>query len=174
MCASHSYKEHPDITGTFDQRQAACLKKYPEGPGLAVVLSSDDMKRAREACSGQCLLGVRWVGDKWKWVDGRGLGRYGRLRGAYNNWEDATEDEMEQPVRSLIKDGNTYRRKETPDYTTAGFGEWGDNKMIWRNLGDLSSPYGTTLCARCESAEALGPTACTRIVYAIAACNHLL
>ena len=43
------YVLRPDITGSFDQRQDSCKHNYPDGPGLAVIHSDEDMERARKA-----------------------------------------------------------------------------------------------------------------------------
>ena len=43
------------------------------------------MKRAKKACAGICVLGVRWHENEWKWVDGQTLGWNGKA-GGYQRW----------------------------------------------------------------------------------------
>jgi len=132
-CKSLTYVERKDFGGTFDQRQAKCLKSYPGGPGLAVVHSAADMTRARKACTGNCLLGVRWHQNEWKWVDGKTLGWNGKA-GGYQRWGGS------QPQK---------HSKNNHGETTAGFGPWGKDRMEWHDAGNVKSPFGTTLCSRC-------------------------
>ena len=120
------YLLRPDITGSFDQRQAACKADYPGGPGLAVIHSDGDMELANTACTaGMCLLGVRWADDEWKWVDGQTLGWDGRS-GGYHQWGPG------QPEKTSQNDH---------EETTAALWGW-----EWHDAGSLDSPSGTTLC----------------------------
>ena len=118
------YVLRPDITGSFDLRQAACKADYPGGPGLAVIHSDGDMEQANTACTADmCLLGVRWADNQWKWVDGQTLGWDGRS-GGYHKWGAGQPEKTSQ--------------NDHPE-TTAGFGMWG---LEWHDTGRL----GTTLC----------------------------
>ena len=78
--------------------------RYPGGPGLAVVHSDADMKRARKACKSICVLGVRWHKNEWKWVDGQTLGWNGKA-GGYQRWggEDINKKTKEQRALTLTR-----------------------------------------------------------------------
>lgn len=120
----------PDITGSFDDRQGRCLHDYPDGLGLAVIHSEADMQDAHSACTtGPCMLGLRWAGDQWKWVDGQSLGGDGRS-GGYHRWADqepekTSENNHPETTVVLLFDGV----------------EW-----LWHDSGSLDDPDGTTLC----------------------------
>ena len=89
------------------------------GHGLAVILSEADMFRAQEVCSGTCLLGLRWDGTEWRWVDGTSLGPIGHDDKQYINWGGGQPDKTSQ--------------NQHHEYAAA-FGEWGDG---WHDVGDL-------------------------------------
>eukprot|EP01051_Picozoa_sp_SAG22_P015003 SAG22_NODE_1904_length_3336_cov_1.495521_1_plen_621_part_00 len=151
-----------DITGSFDERQAACKRLYPLGPGLAVVHSDAQMTLAKQACrvprtnakgalkpgvpaltpgdpimEGTCLLGLRWKEPEgiWEWVDGRSLGANGR--GGYHRW------------------ARTDPPGPRTDPRTAAFGsswmnQWGGTESEWARSGiEWHDARGleTTLCA---------------------------
>ena len=138
-CADYDYEARSDISGSFDERQAACVSAYPGGPGLATVHSEAQMSLAKAACgSGTCMLGLRWHDSEWRWVDGVSAGRNGRSSD-YQRWAGG---------QGTPKDGGGE--------TTAAFGDWGDG-LEWHDAGTLATGYGVTLCKICASTSGPQP-----------------